>query len=171
MADDTLNKYLQPSDSPIADPGGTAPWKFGVTQSIQQNRMRTSQINIKNFVQLSSVAQASGAIGNGTTLVLTTTLSPNVPRQNDINFSEAYIALYQGTVVAGAFQIYPAVGGSVTPGAYTVQGGYDYQAFSTAIPQSNSVWRGIITDNTAGNQTITFLSLWKFLQYNSGTAS
>ncbi len=171
MPDTKFDSYLQPKDAPIANPGKDVPWKLGVFQNLQQNRMRMSQVNVKNFVDLSGTASATGAIGNGTTLTLTTALTPNIPRQNDINYAIPYIAVYQGTQALQGNQIYPTLGGSITPGAYTVQGGLDYQAFSTAVPMTNSVWRGNITDNSAGNQNVLFVTQWRWIIYNSGTVS
>ena len=164
-----LDNNLMPIGSPITEKKGVAPWKMGVDQRLQQNRIITSQVNIKDFIQVSGTASATGAIGNGTTLFLQTALTPEPPHQTDVNFADPYIALYQGTAAVGSLQIYPTLGAGITPGDYTVQGGLDYHGFGTAIPQALSIWKGVITDNSAGNQTILFASVWKWSLYNSGT--
>lgn len=167
-----LNKFLQPNDSPVQkENAGTLPWQIGTHETVQQNSLRTSQVNIKRFVQLSGTASGTVGIGNGTTAFLATSLTPLSPRLYDINFAVPYIALYQGTVAVGSMQIYPTVGSGITPGAYTVQGELDYHGFGTSNPQTLSIWKGIVTDNNAGNQTILFATIWKILNYNSGTTT
>ena len=94
-------------------------------------------------------------------------MTPDPPHQFDVNFADPYIAIYQGTAALGGNQIYPTTGGSITPGAYTVQGGLDFHGFGTADPQTLSIWKGTITDNSAGNQTILFATVWKWCLYNA----
>ena len=166
-----LDYNLMPLNSPIAERKGVPPWKLGADQRLQQNRIITSQINIKDFIQISGTASATGTIENGTTLFLNTSLIPQPPHQTDVNFADAYIAIYQGTASIGSLQIYPTTGAGITPGAYTVQGGLDYHGLATASPQALSIWKGIITDNSAGNQTILFATVWKWALYNSGTVT
>ena len=166
-----LNSFLQPDSSPANDGNKNVPWKQGVVQNIQQNRIRMSQANIKNFVMTSNTSSASGGISNGVTLFLDTTLTPLAPHQNDVNFAQLYVGVYQGTAAVPAFQIYPQAGGSITPGAYTVGGDYNYTTFATATPQALSAWSGMITNNSAGAQTIYFITQWKYLQYNNGTVT
>lgn len=165
----TLTATLQSPDSPVYRqqqkfvPGV----QFESQYEIQTRRVQASQIYVRNFVQLSGTAQATGAIGNGTTLLVSTTLTPQTPHQFDPNFAIPFIALYQGTVTIGSAQIYPRIGSGITPGAYTVQGGFDYHAYDG----TNSVWSGAITDNSAGNQTILLVTQWRWLWYNNGTVT
>lgn len=171
-----LNQHNQPINAPIGQPTSPqqkyAPWQFGRTQKIAAKQIRLSKVNVKNSIQLSAQATAQGTFGNGQTLFLSTTLTPNPPHIYDINFAIPYIGIYQGTSANGAFQIYPALGGSITPGAYTPIGNMDFQAFAQATPGSvESAWSGYIINNSAGNQTILFVTEWKYINFNSGTVS
>lgn len=165
-----LDKFLRPVNSPIARKRGAVPSiDFSSKYQIQSRFALLSNINIKNFVQVSGTASATAATGNGTTSFLSSALTPDPPHQNDVNFAVPYVAIYQGTAATGANQIYPTTGASITPGAYTVQGGLDFHGFGTSDLQTLSIWKGTITDNSAGNQTFLFATFWKWLIYNSST--
>lgn len=164
----TTDKYKFPLGSPVSNNAMKPPtqpaWQFGLKQKIQTHRIKATSLTLNKITQLSAAANASGTIGNGTTLFLNTKLTPNAPIAQFPNFAVPYIALYQDTAV-GSNQIYPAVGAGVTPGAYTVQGGLDYQSYNG----TNSSWSGIITDNSAGGHNILFYTQWKFIALNPGT--
>ena len=167
-----VDKFYRPVDSPAyKNIGRVSGVEFNSRNEIQSRFALLSNINVKNFVIISGTASGTGAIGNGTTLYLSTTLVPDPPHQFDINYADPYLAVYQGTAADSAYQIYPTYGGSVTPGAYTVQGGLDFHGLGTSNPQTLSIWKGTITDNSAGNQTILFATVWKWLQYNAAAQS
>lgn len=170
-----LNSHNQPLNAPVSTPQiptKYTPFNFGRSQKIQAKQIKLSKMNVKSFVQLSTLASAQGTFGNGQTLFLSTTLTPNPPHIYDINYAIPYIGIYQGTAAITANQIYPALGGSITPGAYTPVGDMDFQAFATATPGSvESAWSGYVINNSAGNQTLLFVTQWKFINFNSGTVS
>lgn len=170
MQKPNLDKYGFPAGSPISRDPSQIPWEFGVNQGIQAKRIRTSIIQIKSFTMLSGNAVGTGGIGNGSVSYLITTLTPNVPHQNDINFAIPYIALYQGTYPGNPnanYQIYPFTGGSITPFSYSVQGHTDWESYDGI----NSSWRGVVKNNTGGSQDITLVTQWKYIDFNSGTVS
>jgi hypothetical protein len=169
MNNTNLTDTMQSPDSPVyrQQKNFVNGVQFESQYEVQTRRVQASQIYIRNFVQLSSSASATGTIGNGTTLTLTSTLSPQTPHQFDPNFAVPFVALYQGTVAIGSAQLYPKIGSGITPGAYTIQGGLDYHTYDG----TNSVWGGAITDNSAGNQTILFVTQWKWIWYNNGTVT
>lgn len=170
-----LNPYNQPLDSPIARPNVPPryiPWQFGRTQGYQGRQVKVSKLNVKKPFQLSALATSQGTCGNGNTLDIVTTLTPNAPHANEINFGDPYIGIYQGTAANSDFQIYPAIGGSITPGQYLVYGGLDFQLFAGTQPGSIiSAWSGYLTNVSAGNQTILLVTQWKFINMNSGSVT
>ena len=171
-----INKYNQPIDSPIARPGVPqekyVPWQFGRSQRIQGRQIKVSKLNAKNVLQVSQQATAQGTFGNGATLNISTTLTPNAPHANELNFATPYIALYQGTAAIPNNQIYPAIGGSITPGQYLVYGDFDFNSFGTSQPGSIiSTWSGYITNVSAGNQSLLLVTQWKFVNMNSGSVT
>lgn len=162
-----LTPYMMPIGAPITKPGPLGGASFDMQNEVQARFIRASLVNIKRFIDLSGTDSAAGTFGNGGNLFLSTTLDPTPLHQNDVNFANTYIAIYQGTAVVSANQIYPTVGGNITPGAYTVQGGYDFNSYT----QVNTSWTGVITNNSAGNQSILFVSQHKFVVYNNGTVA
>lgn len=171
-----LNSNLQPVNSPIdlakKKIEGKVPWQFGIKQGIQAKHIRLSKLQIKNIVQLSNQSSASGTFGNGSVLFLTTALTPQAPQANEPNFAVPYIAIFQGTYAStpdNNYQIYPNIGGSITPFSYSVQGGLDLAANS--YNGTNSLWSGVIKNSTGTTQSITFVTEWKVLYYNNVESS
>lgn len=157
-----------------ATPGGTiqptkqAPWIFGFNQKIQTNRGKFSVINIQNAAMLSNNAVNYGTFANGSVLFLSTTLTPQSPHGTEINLAVPYVAIYQGSFVNSFdpnFQIFPTIGGSVTPFSYSVQGNTDWHLYNG----TTSAWGGAILNNTGATGTISFVTQWKYLNINSGT--
>lgn len=170
---DKLNSFLQPGDSPANNEGKNVPWKQGVNQNIQQGRVRMSQANIKNFVQLSGFAVASGSLPSNVTANVTTQLTPQVPHQNDINFAVPYVALYEGTAISTTMQIYPYNGSGVTPSDWLVEGGaFDLENYTgSGTNTAWSWWSMKVTNKSASGKAITFVSQWRWIQYNNGAVT
>lgn len=163
-----VDKFYRPLESPISKNKGAVPAiEFSARNQIQSRSALLSNVNIKNFIIVSETATASGTIGNGVTLFLSSDLTPDSPHQFEVNHGQPYVAIYQGTAAVSANQIYPVYGSNITPGSYTVQGALDYNAFGTASIQTLSTWRGNITDVSAGNQNIFLVTFWKWIQYNA----
>lgn len=163
-----FDRYMMPLNSPITQPKSLSGYNFEYQNEMQGRFMRASLVNIKNFIQSSSVAVATGTFGNGQVLNLTTTLTPNPPHQFDQNFGDPYVSIYLGSYTSsfpGTAQIYPANGAGVTAGNFKTQGDLDFHTYTG----TNSSWSGIIINNSGATGTITFVTKWKFIQYNSTT--
>lgn len=170
------NKYLQPIGSPVDGVTNAqvkqVPWEWGINQKIQAKQVRLSRANIKFPFQLSDQATGSGVIGNGTTLNFTTTLTPNAPHANEINFAIPYVAIYWNTAGIGTAQIWPQLGAGVPGTAFTVTAGFDWHLFSLGVPGSViASFSGNITDNSMGNGTIQLVTQWEFINFNTGSMS
>lgn len=167
------NKYLQPLNSPIqtltdVKIGGIPAWQFGVKQRIQTRRVKASALSLSNIASLSTNGVGRGGFTNGATLFLSSTLTPLAPIAQFLNFAVPFVAIYQGTNLVSPdpnFQIYPTIGGSITPFSYTVQGMLDWHLYNG----TTSAWGGAIQNNTGGSQQITFIVQWKLFNVNSGT--
>lgn len=164
----TLNRYGIPVHSNLASGTTYDPAVyFDQTTEIQQRFVRTSNVNIKNFVQHSNIAVASFSLGSGQQYEFSTTLTPEIPHTAEPNFAIGYISLYQqtGTVTfLGTAQIFPRVGNGVAIGAYTCQAFSDFHRYDG----TQSVISGAITNN-GGSQSLIFVSYWTWIQYNSGS--
>lgn len=172
----SLDTHGFPMNSPISP--GTLPlkqtaWEFGNYQKIQAKQVKASRMNIRSPFQLSAQATGSGIIGNGTTLLFKTTLTPNAPHANEMNFAIPYVAIYWNTAGVGSLQIFPTVGAGITSGtAFSVEAGYDWHLFSSQTPGSIiASFAGKITDNSMGNGTIQLVTQWQFANFNTGSAS
>ncbi len=165
-----FNNNLQPVDSiPATKWHKETDLQF---RSRHQNNPYTphSFSGTKSVIQLSAQAQASGAIGNGTTLNFNTTLTPNPPHAFEMNFAIPYVGIYWNTPGNGPLQIWPQLG--TIPGtAFRVTAGYDFQLFSIGTPGSViASFSGNITDNSMGNGTIFLVTQWQYFNYNQGTS-
>lgn len=148
------------------------PYVFGIQQGIESKYQKSSRLSIKTPGTLSNNAAGFGTFGNGGSLFLSTTLTPQTPHGSEMNFAIPYVAIYQGSyplsgTVDAHFQIYPTIGGSVTPFSYVVQGFFDWHLTDGTI----SAWGGAIQNNTGSTGTITFITQWRYLSFNSGTVA
>lgn len=168
-----LNQFLQPKDAPVANAGTAIPWKRGILESIQQNRVVMSQANIKNFLNLSSFAVAQGSLGTGVTANVTTQLTPNTPHQFEMNFGDPYVALYEGTAISTNNQIYPFNGSNVTPSDWLVEGGaFDLEKYTGVGTNTAWSWWGMkVTNKSGSGKSIYFVTQWRYIQYNNGTVT
>lgn len=151
-------------DSPVTSPHRQSGFQFDMQSEVQGRFARLSSINIKNFILLSDNATGAGTLSNGQTAGLSSELTPAPPHQFDINFAVPYVAIYQGTTNDANFQIYPTIGGSITPGQWTVQGALDWHLYDGI----KSSWGGAITNVSAGaSKAILFITQWKWIIYNN----
>ena len=169
----TLDEHLNVINSGMIPnlPTKQIPWQWGQQQKIQAKQVKLSRVNIKFPFQRSAQANASGSIGNGITLTFNTTLTPQSPHANEMNYAIPYVAIYWNTAGNGNLQIWPTLG--TIPGtAFTVQAGYDWHLWSAQTPGSViSSFSGAITDNNMGNGTIQVVTQWEFINLNTGTVA
>lgn len=171
-----LNIYLQPVGSPVDNVTDAqlkhVPWEWGINQKIQGKQIKMSKVNIKKPFFLSAQATGSGVTGNGTTLNFNTTLTPNAPHVNEMNFAIPYVAIYWNTAGIGTAQIWPKLGSGISGTAFTVTAGFDWHLFSAGIPGSViASFSGNILNNSMGNGTIQLVTQWQFINFNSGSMS
>lgn len=146
------------------------PWKYGIQQKLQVKQGKFSRINIKSPGTLSNQAIAIGTIGAGSTLFVTDTLTPQSPHGTEMNFAIPYVAVYEGTAATPNRQIYPLLGGSQGWGSYSFQNDFDFNTFATASPGSViSASNLTIHNNMGAAGTFLYVSIWKYLDFNSGT--
>lgn len=160
-----LNPYMMPLNAPITRPSPVAGYNFDMQNEVQGRFIRASLVNIKRFIDLTGTSSAVGTFGSGASLFLSTTLSPDPPHQFDLNFGVPYIAVYQGTAAVGSLQIYPTLGNGIPSGRYHAYGDFDWNNWQ----QFNSVWSGVLENVTGGDQSILFVTQWKFITYNNTT--
>lgn len=162
-----LNKYLQPQDSPVTNRPFTDGLTFDGQYEVQQRQVIASKVGITNLIKATVAAQGTANFALSDTIDVSTTVGFNPPFQTKPIFANNYAAFYQGTVLTTAHQIWPARGGSVTPGQYIVQGGYDFHLFDGVV----NIWAGCLT-NTSGtsSQVVTFIERWIYLDYTVGAA-
>lgn len=167
---------MQPPNAPSArsqTPDKYTPFQFGREQKIATKKIRISKVDIRTPFGLSAQATAQGASGNGTTSIFQTTLTPQPPHNNEMNFAIPYVAIYWNHSGQGVWQIWPYQGGSITNGtSFSITAGYDWHNFSIQTPGSViASFSGIITNNNMGNGTIQLVTQWQYANFNYGTAN
>lgn len=161
------NKYLQKINGiSIKEEFFVPGIDFDKQYEVQTKKIRASRVDIQEFIQNSEIATASGTFGNGQAVTVSTTLTPQVPFQNDPNFAIPYVAMYEGTAAVGSMQIYPRQGAGISVGDYNIYSGFDISSFNG----TNSVWRAHVENVAAGDVDIYFQSQWKYIYYNAGTS-
>jgi hypothetical protein len=168
MADYTKygwNKYLQAIDGYVTTrPQQVNGIEFSLMNSgAQLKNIRLSNVAIKNFVKQSNIGTASAPFTTGQVLYMTTVLTPLFDFKNFPNFAIPYVGVYQN-VISGTSQIYPGQSTEIGTAKYRIFGAND-----VAMNGTNSVWKGIIENVSAGSVTIYFVTKWKYLAYNGGT--
>jgi hypothetical protein len=171
-----INQYQQPLNSAVARQKTPSPkfthYNFGAKQKIQAKQIRMSKANVLGLIQLSALGSAIGTCTTGQTLYLQSILQTSIPHNYDFNFALPYLAIYQGTAMVAGSQVYPTTGTGITPGAYTITGGYDLNTFGTLLPGSvASVWSGLVVNNSAGSFPLLFVSRWKWINFDNGTVT
>jgi hypothetical protein len=148
------------------------PWEFSTNQQTQAKRTRTSQLQVKNFVQFTKPSFFLGTLANNGSMLISTSLTPQSPHATDSTFAIAQVGVFIGTSLAsynGSQQLYPTVGGSQTIGKWDIRGDYDYNGVNGTISGTISVWNGVVINNSGATGTIQFVSRWRYINYNSGT--
>jgi hypothetical protein len=161
-----FNKYLQAINGYVSTrPKKITGVEFESQFDVQLKKIRTSRVDIKDFVHNSNRATATGSFNTGEVLYLTTTLSPKNEFKNDPNFAVPFLAVYQGSP-SGTSQIFPGQSSSIGTGTYRVSGELDLSYDGT-----NTVWKGTVENVSAGAVSITLITQWKYLFYNAGTSA
>lgn len=163
-----LNKYLQPVGSPIDSIPAPkqVPWEYGIRQGIQVKKIRSSHQEISQFQQQISGVFASGTIGNGGTLFLSSTLTPSAPHRSEPVYAVPYAGIFLGTSATTNGQLYPNLG-TAAGTAFPLQAGLDYWTFDGTQP----TWRGWIINNSGGAATIGINVTWQYIWFNKGTTA
>lgn len=161
------NKYLLAEKGYVSTrPSKMSGVEFDAQFDVQLKKIRTSRVDIKDFVHNSNRATATGSFNTGDVLYLSTILTPKNEFKRDPNFAIPFLAIYQGTP-SGTSQIYPGQSPEVGTGNYAVAGDLDAGA---DFDGTNSVWKASIENIAAGAVSITFITQWKYLFYNAGTS-
>lgn len=136
--------------------------EFESQYEIQTNRMKSSRINLDGIVKLSGGASGTADFSAGPALNLSTSITFSSPKVEKKTFGHPLVAIYQGTTLTAANQIYPIRGTSVTLGRYEVQGMYDLHAYDG----TSDIWRALLIDtNGTSTQVITFDADWLYVDY------
>jgi hypothetical protein len=161
-----LNSRLQPENSLAARDSYVPGVEFEAHYEVQARLLRTSRVALGTVVNTAMGETGTANFALGSVLSLSSEITFDIPFQAKKVFGNAYISLYQGTILNDASQIYPVRGGSVTEGKYRVQGWYDAHSWNG----TTNIWKGNITD-TAGTsaQVISFVADWVYLDYTVGT--
>ena len=130
-------------------------------------RETLSSLSVKNLIQISDTASASGTFGNGQSLTITTNLTPNNLFSDARMLATPYVAVYEGTAAVGSMQIYPRYGAGITVGDYTTQSGYDYDDFD----EFTEDFKVGITNVAAGNVSVYAVTRWRYISERGGTAT
>lgn len=135
---------------------------FESQYEIQTNRMKSSRVNLDGIVKLSGGASGTADFSAGPSLNLITSITFNTPKISKKTFGHPLVAVYQGTTLTTANQIYPSRGANVTLGRYEVQGMFDLHSYNG----TSDIWTGLIADtNGTSTQVITFDADWLYVDY------
>ncbi len=159
-----LNQYLQPKNTPITRPKPVVGYTFDMQNEIQGRLARLSNINVKNFIFQTGTSTASFSIvNNGSASILSSAIN-NPPHSSDPMVGEFYTALYEGTTVSSALQIYPQYGASVNPLSYRIWSGRDWNAYRQGTTENTAM---SIVNVSGSTQNFYFVNQMKFIQYNA----
>ncbi len=161
-----LNSNLQQTDSIQANQSFVPGVQFDAEYEVQSNQLTASRLAVGTIANRTYRSVGTADFASGSVLTFSSQAQFDVPYQMKRVVGQAYVALYEGTVINGSTQIFPVRGGSVTGGRYQVQGWYDYHNWDG----TTNVWRGQITDTTGTSTGVVSVYVdWLYLDYTLGT--
>lgn len=129
----------------------------------QRYEIQTRDIKA-SLVHISNEAASIGTVSNGTHIVYTTTLSPELSYQNSIIAGWVSEEIYQGTVAIGSMMIFPAPGSGIAADSWRSSSGYRQLGGS----EINHRFQVMIYNNTGATGTVIGISKWKYIQNGGG---
>ncbi len=161
-----LNNNLQQTESIQANQTYVPGVQFDTEYEVQSRQLKASRMAIGTTLNRTYRSVGTADFSLGSVLTFSSEAQFDVPYQTKRVLGNAYVALYQGTVINGSTQIFPVRGGSVTGGRYQVQGWYDYHGWDG----TTNVWRGQITDTTGTSTGVVSVYVdWLYVDYTLGT--
>lgn len=163
---DLNNRYLSKT-SPLNKNRFIGGMDFDSTYEVQTKRVKSSTMEIENFIRNSTTGTIGLSVDNNQTANITFTLSPKVSFKSNQNMALVYAAVYEGTSAVAGSQIYPSVGGSQTGTAYEVRSGYEYDS----AHGTNTVFTVAVTNKSGGSKNIYYRANAVYIQERYGESS
>jgi hypothetical protein len=168
-----LNNQLQATRSPATRTNFPSGYDFNSLYEVQTKSLRSSFLQVANMVKTTPLGSASGTIGNGNWVTLTSTFIPTIEGTvaaltvDRRLMGNPYVSVYEGTAIVGNNQIYPRLGSGIGANDYTIMSGYE-DAVNHSV---NEVYRLNVVNNAAGDVSLLFMVDWKYVENNLGHIS
>jgi len=159
-----LNNRLQANTSPIANYSRIPGYDFENQYEMKGRKLIASKLNVSSIVWNSQTGEATGDFTISSTLIVTSYLGNNNPKQNEPILGIPYLTIYEGTSDLGTNQIYPITSTAVGLTKYHCQFDHDLKRNDGVL----SSYAGLVT-NTVGTASTTIYARvrWMYLDFVS----
>lgn len=137
--------------------------RFDSNYDVQTRDINVSNFVNNNFIVTSNVSTADGSVVAGSSVYVSTTLTPNNPPTSYKNMGIPFVNIYEGTSAVGSNAFFPYEGDGVTDGQFQCHAGFLYNSSNATASQY------IVNVYNSGTATATIhaVTQWKYTNHGN----